>query len=156
MYTETMNVPDLDKLSYDKFSYLRRPIFRTRSRKLYEMNKEAARAVVKERLSHFMVYYGGQHNISIGRIAIRNQKSRWGSCSKKGNLNFNYKLVFMPPEIRDYVIVHEICHVKEFNHGRGFWSLVAETVPDWKKLRKSLREIGRGEDKDLTFLHRAK
>jgi len=156
MYTEAMNIPNLDRFSYDKFSYLRRPFFLTRSRKLYEMNKEAARAVIEERLSHFMVHYGGRHNISVGRIAIRNQKSRWGSCSKKGNLNFNYKLVFMPPEIRDYVIVHEICHVKEFNHGRGFWSLVAETVPDWKKLRKSLREIGRSEDKDLMFLHRAK
>jgi predicted metal-dependent hydrolase len=127
------------------FSYLRRPIFRTRSRKLYMTNKEAARTLVKERVNHFMDHYGLRHNISVGRIAIRNQKSRWGSCSKKGNLNFNYKLAFMPPPIRDYVIVHEICHIKEFNHGRGFWQLVSETVPDWKKLRKELRRMERGE-----------
>jgi predicted metal-dependent hydrolase len=126
------------------FSYLRRPIFRTRSRKLYEMNKEAARALVTERIAHFMNHYGARHGISVGRIAIRNQKSRWGSCSKKGNLNFNYKLAFMPAPIRDYVVVHEICHIKEFNHSRGFWSLVAETVPDWKELRKELRRLERG------------
>ena len=126
-----------------RFSYLRRPLFSTRSRKLYETNKEAARSLVTERLAHFMNYYGVRHGISIGRIAIRNQKSRWGSCSKKGNLNFNYKLAFMPPAIRDYVIVHEICHIKEFNHGQKFWSLVSETVPDWKKLRKELRGIER-------------
>jgi predicted metal-dependent hydrolase len=130
------------------FSYLRRPIFRTRSRKLYETNKEAARTVIRERLDYFLGYYAARHGIAVGRIAIRNQKSRWGSCSKKGNLNFNYKLAFMPPAVRDYVIVHEICHVKEFNHGGGFWALVAETVPDWKELRKSLREMERGEGKN--------
>jgi hypothetical protein len=129
------------------FSYLRRPLFRTRSRKLYMVNKEAARIMITERLGHFMNYYGVRHGISIGRIVIRNQKSRWGSCSKKGNLNFNYKLAFMPAEVRDYVIVHEICHIKEFNHARGFWQLVAETVPDWKGLRKKLREIERSGDR---------
>jgi hypothetical protein len=123
------------------FSYLRRPLFRTRSRKLYETNKEAARAMVKERIEYFMNHYGVRHDISVGRIAIRNQKSRWGSCSKKGNLNFNYKLLFMPPQIRDYVIVHEICHIKEFNHRPSFWSLVAETVPDWRARRSDLRKI---------------
>jgi predicted metal-dependent hydrolase len=102
-------------------------------------NKEAARALVTERVAHFMNYYGLHHTISVGRIAIRNQKSRWGSCSKKGNLNFNYKLVFLPPELRDYVIVHEICHLKEFNHGRGFWNLVGETVPQWREMRRRLR-----------------
>ena len=124
---------------------LRRPLFQTRSRKLYAAKKEAARALVLERVRHFLLHYNARYGIIVGKIAIRNQKSRWGSCSKKGNLNFNYKLVFMPPAIRDYVIVHEICHIKEFNHGRGFWSLVAETVPDWKKLRKELRSLERSE-----------
>ena len=118
-----------------------RPLFQTRSRKLYEANKEASRALVHERVKHFLLHYNARHNITVGKIAIRNQKSRWGSCSKKGNLNFNYKLVFLSPEMRDYVIVHEICHAKEFNHGHGFWSLVAETVPDYKELRKRLRNV---------------
>ena len=135
--------------AFKPFSYLRRPILRTRSRKLYETHKEAARILVKGRVGHFMDYYGAQHGISVGRIAIRNQKSRWGSCSKKGNLNFNYKLVYLPADVRDYVIVHEICHIKEFNHGRDFWALVAETVPDWKGIRKRLRGMERGEGESL-------
>lgn len=114
-----------------------RPLFHTRSRKLYLAHKEAARALIHERVRHFNAYY----KLPIGRIAVRNQRSRWGSCSRKGNLNFNYKLVFLSPELRDYVVVHEICHVKEFNHGRGFWALVAETIPNWKQLRKVLREV---------------
>ena len=80
-----------------------------------------ARALVHERVKHFSMHYEAKHGIAHGKIAIRNQKSRWGSCSKKGNLNFNYKLVFLDPELRDYVIVHELCHIKEFNHGKGFW-----------------------------------
>ena len=120
---------------------LRRSIFQTRSRRLYEVQKETARRIVHERVSYFMLHYGPRHSIAVGRIAIRNQKSRWGSCSKKGNLNFNYKLAFLSPELRDYVIVHEICHIKEFNHGKGFWALVGETVPDWRELRRKLRNI---------------
>ena len=94
-----------------------------------------------ERVGFFLAHYGALHGIKVGKISIRNQKSRWGSCSKKGNLNFNYKLVFLAPELRDYVIVHEICHVKEFNHGRGFWALVAEAVPDHREVRGRLRHI---------------
>ena len=116
-------------------------VYRTRSRKLFTAHKEAARTIVRDRVRHYMSHYGVRHGITVGKIAIRNQKSRWGSCSKKGNLNFNYKLVFLPPEIRDYVIVHEICHVKEFNHARGFWDLVGETVPEYKALRKRLRSV---------------
>jgi len=93
--------------------------------------------LITDRVRHFNVHY----DLPVRKIAIRNQKSRWGSCSKKGNLNFNYKLALMPAEIRDYIIVHEICHLKEFNHGRGFWNLVNETVPTYKEMRKKLREI---------------
>ncbi len=116
-------------------------VYRTRSRKLYSQNKEQARRLIIERIKYFLLYYNLKHNINVGKIAIRNQKSRWGSCSKKGNLNFNYKLIFLEPEVRDYVIVHEICHIKEFNHGRGFWNLVGEIVPDYKLQRKRLRKV---------------
>lgn len=116
-------------------------VYRTRSRKLYDENKENARKLISERVKHFLSYYEPKYGIRVGKIAIRNQKSRWGSCSKKGNLNFNYKLVFLEPSVRDYVIVHEICHIKEFNHGRGFWNLVAETVPDYREMRKKLRGV---------------
>jgi predicted metal-dependent hydrolase len=118
-----------------------RSIYGTHSRNRYLAHKEAARALVHERVGYFMAHYGERHGIAVGKIAIRNQKSRWGSCSKKGNLNFNYKLAFLPAEVRDYVIVHEICHIKEFNHGRGFWALVGEAVPNHKELKKRLRNI---------------
>ena len=122
---------------------MRRSIYHTRSNKLYLANKEVARQLVYERITHFLPYYNLKYGISVGKITIRNQKSRWGSCSKKGNLNFNYKLVFLTPAQQDYVIVHEICHIKEFNHGPSFWNLVAERIPDWKKLRAELKKVGR-------------
>jgi predicted metal-dependent hydrolase len=115
-----------------------RSIFHTRSRRLYLMHRESARTLIVERIRYFNTYY----SLPLGKIAIRNQKSRWGSCSKKGNLNFNYKLVFLPPEIRDYVIVHEICHVKEFNHSKNFWNLVEQTVPNRLEIRRKLRKMG--------------
>lgn len=122
-----------------RFVFRVRSLYHTRSRRLYEAHKESARTMVLDRIRHFNTHYG----LPIKKIAIRNQKSRWGSCSRKGNLNFNYKLTFLPPELRDYVIVHEICHIKEFNHGRGFWQLVAETVPEYKEMRKQLRNAPR-------------
>jgi len=120
---------------------------------LYIANKEAARRLVHERVRHFLGHYGSRHGIAAGKIAIRNQRSRWGSCSKKGNLNFNYKLVFLPPPVRDYVIVHEICHIKEFNHAPAFWALVAETVPEYKALRKQLRSIATGTFSEYSAGH---
>jgi predicted metal-dependent hydrolase len=116
-------------------------IYRTRSRRLYCTHRENARILLTGRVKYFMSYYEKRYGMVNGKIAIRNQKSRWGSCSKKGNLNFNYKLIFLPPEIRDYVIVHEICHIKEFNHSRNFWGLVGETVPGYRQLRKRLKNV---------------
>ena len=112
---------------------------RTHRRRHYLSHREVARNLIHERVAHFAPQYG----VTIRRIAIRNQKSRWGSCSRNGNLNFNYKVALLPPELRDYIIVHEICHLKEFNHGRGFWDLVAQVVPEHREMRKKLREIER-------------
>jgi predicted metal-dependent hydrolase len=106
-----------------------------RSRAEYKKNKEQARIVMRERVRHFNQHY----RFTVGSIAIRNQRSRWGSCSKKGNLNFNYKIVFLPPELQDYIVVHELCHLGQFNHSRKFWELVAEQMPEWRELRRRLR-----------------
>ncbi len=116
----------------------RRPRKRSlRASARYEAHKEAARALVHRKLSEFGARYGFRY----GRVAIRDQRTRWGSCSKQGNLNFNYRIVFLPERLVDAVIVHELCHLAEFDHSARFWERVAETIPDWRERRAELRRI---------------
>lgn len=107
----------------------------TYTRKDYLENRNKARKFVEERLE----FYNKLYNFSYGRISIRDTKTRWGSCSTRGNLNFSYKLLFLPPEIANYIIVHELCHLREMNHSLNFWSLVEKTFPNHKTLRKELK-----------------
>jgi predicted metal-dependent hydrolase len=102
----------------------------------YKKYKENARSLVHKKIAELNAHYG----YKVGRVSIRNTKSRWGSCSKQGNLNFNYKILFLPPHIADYIIVHELCHIKEFNHSPNFWNLVAELVPNHKDIREELKQ----------------
>ncbi|MDO4312311.1 MAG: SprT family zinc-dependent metalloprotease [Eubacteriales bacterium] len=85
-------------------------------------------------------HYAELLKVSYGRITIRNQKTRWGSCSSKGNLNFNCLLMLMPDEVIDYVVVHELCHRIEMNHSKEFWALVESVLPDYKNHKKWLKE----------------
>ena len=85
--------------------------------------------------------YAAQMNVTYGRITIRNQQTRWGSCSSKGNLNFNYRLFFLPEELRDYVIVHELAHRRQMNHSKLFWAEVEKVLPDYKVRRQALKRI---------------
>ena len=87
-------------------------------------------------------YYAKIMGVSYGRITIRNQVSRWGSCSAKGNLNFNCLLMLCPAEVIDYVVVHELCHLKEMNHSKKFWSLVERFCPEYKQHKVWLKEHG--------------
>ena len=105
--------------------------------KRYVAHKEAARALIHARLEALNAHY----NFAYNRVAIRDQKSRWGSCSKKCNLNFNYRLIFLSPHLRDYVIVHELCHLQEFNHSPAFWRLLERAVPAYRACRKELRTM---------------
>ena len=98
----------------------------------------AANQVIPERAA----YLARQMGVSYGRITIRNQKTRWGSCSSKGNLNFNCLLMLTPPPVMDYVIVHELCHRLEMNPSKAFWLLVERYCPDWKASRKWLKDHG--------------
>lgn len=107
----------------------------TLSRKEITALKAKALAFIQERLAHFNTKYGYKWNI----ITIRQQKSRWGSCSKKRNLNFNYKIALLPEYLADYIVVHELCHLGEFNHSDRFWTLVARTIPDYRERRRELR-----------------
>lgn len=87
--------------------------------------------------------YADQIGVSYERITIRMQKSRWGSCSSQGNLNFNCLLMNAPDEVIDYVVVHELCHRKEMNHSPRFWALVESILPDYKKRRQWLKDHGK-------------
>ena len=87
-------------------------------------------------------YYAEIMGVTYGRITIRNQKTRWGSCSSKGNLNFNCLLMLMPDKVLDYVVVHELCHLKQMNHSKKFWKEVERYMPDYKNYKKWLNENG--------------
>ena len=87
-------------------------------------------------------YFAEKIPVTYGRITIRNQKTRWGSCSSKGNLNFNCLLMLAPPEVLDYVVVHELCHRKEMNHSERFWREVENILPDYRERKKWLKENG--------------
>ena len=103
-----------------------------------KMFREQARLVCTRQAA----YYSKIMGVTFGRIAIKNTKTRWGSCSSLGNLNFHWKLVLMPPAILDYVVVHELAHRKEMNHSPCFWAEVEKVLPDYRERRKWLKDHG--------------
>ena len=125
----------------------RRSLPRAHPRQDYLLHKETARVFVKKKLEEWNQYYGFSYN----RITIRDQRSRWGSCSKKGNLNFNYRIIHLPEQLADLVIVHELCHLKEFNHSLSFWNLVARAIPDHLSRRHTLARFSLRETPPLVM-----
>jgi Protein of unknown function DUF45 len=105
-----------------------------KSKAEFKVLSPIARAVVHERLDHFNHYYG----YIYGKVFIRNTRTRWGTCSSRGNLGFNYRIAKLPNALQDYIVVHELCHLAQMNHSKDFWELVARTLPDWKARRKAL------------------
>jgi len=103
--------------------------------------RELARQAL-EQLPHRVKYFAGLMDVAYGQITIRNQKTRWGSCSSKGNLNFNCLLMLCPPQVRDYVIVHELSHRKHMDHSAAFWAEVERVLPDYKQHRDWLKREG--------------
>ena len=105
-----------------------------------QVKKLAAQAlrVIPERVAYFAPKVG----VTYGNITIRSQRTRWGSCSSKGNLNFNCLLMLAPAEVVDYVVVHELCHRKELNHSARFWAEVERILPDYKIRQKWLKDNG--------------
>lgn len=143
---------EIDRIIQEKEPWIRKHLEKMRKRKaLYESEairrlseddiKELAKKAsqyIPSRVQYFAKIIG----VDYGRITIRNQKTRWGSCSSKGNLNFNCMLMLTPPEVIDYVVVHELCHRKEMNHSKAFWSEVEKIIPDYKVYRKWLKDEG--------------
>lgn len=105
----------------------------------YLLNKERARIILTEKVLYWNKFY----NFPFNKISIRNSATRWGSCSSKGNLSFSYKTIFLEEKMLDYIVVHELCHLKEMNHSAKFWSLVETKIPDYKQIRKNLKTHGK-------------
>lgn len=126
-----------------------------KSQREYLEQKENARKVVLEKLKFWQEFYRnleqkspqtlfikeGAEQFEYKKVFIKNIKTRWGSCSSKKNLNFSYKIVFLENEVQDYLIVHELCHLQEMNHGENFWNLVEIAIPNWKILRNKLKNF---------------
>ncbi len=125
----------LDKIVY--FKSVKNKIFLKRSDSDYKKYKNDTLKFAEKRVAHFNQIY----KYDINKISIKNQKTRWGSCSRKGNLNFNYKIILLPKKIADYVIVHELCHLKEFNHSRKFWNLVEKGIPNYKNIIENINNL---------------
>lgn len=111
-------------------------------RTLTDAERELYRGQARNVFEQKVRYYAGLMNVTYGRIAIRDQKTRWGSCSADGNLNFNWRLIFAPAGVLDYVVVHELAHRKEMNHSARFWAVVEMYMPEYKKYRNWLKENG--------------
>ena len=100
--------------------------------------RDAAKEYIPKRAAYYHQFTGGHYK----KITIRDQKTRWGSCSGTGNLSFNFRLMLAPPRVLDYVVVHELCHLTHMNHSKDFWNMVERILPDYKEQRKWLKENG--------------
>ena len=107
------------------------------SRMHYLLHKLEARDLVKSKLQKWNTILGYKYK----GFSIKKLKSRWGSCSSSKDLSFNYKILFLPETMQDYIVVHELCHLKELNHSKKFWALVESVIPDYQKINKVMRKI---------------
>ena len=101
--------------------------------------RELARVVLLPRLAEL----AARQNLQLGAVSIRNQRSRWGSCARNGNIALNFRLVQMPAHVSDYVLLHELMHIRQQNHSRRFWRLVEAVCPAFREAERWLRTTGR-------------
>ena len=127
----------IEKIKETKERFEAEPTEKLTREKVIALADEALK-VIPARVEYFAKVIG----VTYGKITVRNQKTRWGSCSSKGNLNFNCLLMLAPPEVLDYVVVHELCHRKQMNHSKAFWLEVEKVLPNYKEVRKWLKEEG--------------
>lgn len=140
-------VSEAKEFVYEKSSWVARKLeeFKTKNTSLLIQKDRcqylALKGQVKDLITRKINYYNSFYNHSFNRICIRDQRTRWGSCSSDGNLNFNYKIIFLPEKYQDYVIVHELCHLRELNHSGRFWELVQKTIPEARQLSREIRKM---------------
>jgi len=101
----------------------------------FEENQKEAHKLALRIIKKFNKIYAFKYN----KITIKNLRTKWGSCSKKGNLNFNYRIIFLPRHLAEYIVVHELCHLRELSHSRKYWNLVERALPNYKELVKELK-----------------
>ncbi len=124
----------IEKLNH--LNSLPEPHIKTHKRD-YIKYKEEARTLVLQMIEEINAHY----KFAFKTIAIRDQKTRWGSCSAKKNLSFNYKIALIPKKFTEYIVAHELCHLQEMNHGPRFWKLVEETIPNYIDIQNELRKL---------------
>lgn len=125
-----------EKVAYFK-KFPERRLSLVQEKKLFIAHKTRARMIAESKVAK----WNGQFGFSFNKVSIRNSRSRWGSCSSKGTLCFNYKIAFLPEHLADYLAVHELCHLKEPNHGKDFWGLVGGAIPNYAVCRRELRNF---------------
>ncbi len=123
----------LDKL--DSFLRLGKTVRLGGGKREYKKYSEQAREFVLTKVKKINKVY----KFSFGNVSIKNHKTRWGSCSKKRNLNFNYKIIFLPDKLAEYIVAHELCHLQEFNHSQKFWNLLSRAIPDYRERTQILK-----------------
>ena len=150
---------DIERILREKESWIQKHIEKIREQEANKkeiqgesveseyLTNEEIKKLADKALQHIpkrISYYAKQIGVTYGKITIRNQKTRWGSCSSKGNLNFNCLLMLMPPEVIDYVVVHELCHRNQMNHSKAFWKEVEKILPNYKDSVGWLKKEGGG------------
>ena len=135
----TVRVPkQCSKAAAEKFVEEKRDKLPEWTQEEYRYHRMLADQILRERTE----YFARQMGVSFGRVTIRDPKTRWGSCSAKGNLNFSWRLILAPPEVLDYVVVHELAHRREMNHSERFWKQVELVLPDYLQRKAWLKKNG--------------
>ena len=106
------------------------------------MGTAALRAQAARELPPQLLALAEQHGLEVTRVSIRNQRSRWGSCSPRGHVALNYRLVLMPPAVREYILIHELMHLRQQNHSIRFWRLVEAACPAFREAERWLKQHG--------------
>ena len=140
---------EADKIVEEKSAWIEKHraerLREAQSESLPRFTEAEIRALAEKALAYIpkrVEYFAKKMNVSYGKITIRNQTTRWGSCSSLGNLNFNCLLMLLPADVMDYVVVHELCHRKEMNHSPRFWAEVERVVPEYRKHVEWLKQNG--------------